>query len=354
MAITLVGTNSGNAANGNDVTISIPGGTVENDIVLVMGGHGNTAGDAGVSSGGYTEVIDRDRAGCQLSVSWRRMPFSVPGTVTCNGSGNANDATAYVVMVFRGVDTTTALDTTSTSDEGTNSTPNSPLITTNRDSAAVISCFIHASNETSITAPAGYINKIDATRTETNPVTVGAAWDSIPFAGGENPGGWNGLSSAAWVAATIALKPAAVGTVEDAVAAFAGGVTASFVNGTLSVLRATGTGTATLKGNALKSSPFSITGTWTQNFVGTGASPNPAPFSMTGTGTASFVGALQGGGGLSALATANVNFVGDFPVDATFASVLTGSAMFIGARDRQKHVREVIESKGAAGVTIRV
>jgi hypothetical protein len=318
MAITLVGTNSGSAGNGNDVTVSIPGGTVQDDIVLVMGGHGNTAGDAGVNSAGYTEVIDRDRGACQLSVSWRRMPSSVPSSVDCKGSGNAADAAAYVVMVFRGVDTSTAIDVTSTSDESTGNTPNSPLITTVTDGAAVISCFIQASNETSLTQPSGYVNKIQESKTETSPVTVAAAWDAISPAGGENPGPWTGLPSAAWVAATIALRPAAAGVVEDSVFSATGTVTPSWV-GAVSA-GAIGSGFFTMTGG-------SNTAIWVGQSLGiTGA------LSVTGTGTASFQGE---GGGLG-----------------SFAMSHTVTVSWVGGKEYMSSVREVIESRGAATVNV--
>ncbi len=354
MAITLVGSRSGGNNNGGDVSITLPGGTAEDDIVLVMGGNAASGGDAGVNTSGYNEVIDRVNGNAALSVSWKRMGGSPDGSVSCKGSSNSNDATAYVVYVFRGVSTLSAIDETSTSDEANNSDPNSPSITTATAGAAVVSCFAHAVDEPSYSAPSGYGDKVITNRTETNPLTVGAAWDAVSGAGTENPGAFNGGTSGRWVAATIALRPAVVGTVQDAVFSASGSGTFTARNGTLSVLRATGTGTATLKGNALKPQPFSMTGTLTPNFVGTGASPNPSPFVMTGTGTASFIGALAGGGALSATGTANVSFVGDFPVDAVFGSGMSAEAVFIGAQDRQKHVREVVESRGKATVTMRV
>jgi hypothetical protein len=314
MAITLVGTNSGSAGNGNDVTVNIPSGTIQDDIVLVMGGHGNTAGDAGVNSGGYTEVIDRDRGACQLSVSWRRMPSSVPSSVDCKGSGNAADATAYVVMVFRGVDTSTAIDATSTSDEGTGGTPNSPLITTVTDGAAVISCFIQASNETSLTQPSGYGNKIQESKTEASPVTVAAAWDAISFAGGENPGPWTGLPSAAWVAATIALRPAVAGVVSD--------------------------------------SAFSATGTVTPSWVGFGGSEGR--FAMTGgSNTSIWVGQSLGiVGALSVTGTATVSFQGEGGGLGSFSMLSEVTVSWVGGKEYMSSVREVIESRGAATVNV--
>jgi hypothetical protein len=314
MAITLVGTNSGSAGNGNDVTVNIPANTIQDDIVLVMGGHGNTAGDAGVNSGGYTEVIDRDRGACQLSVSWRRMPSSVPSSVDCKGSGDAADAAAYVIMVFRGVDTSTAIDVTSTSDESTGNTPNSPLITTVTDGAAVISCFIQASNETSLNEPSGYVNKIQETRTEASPVTVAAAWDAISFAGGENPGPWTGLPSAAWVAATIALRPAIAGVVEDSV--------------------------------------FSATGTITPSFVGFLGSEGF--FTITGgSNTSIWVGQSLGiTGALSATGTATVSFEGEGGGLGSFSMLPTVTVSWVGGKEYMSSVREVIESRGAATVNV--
>jgi hypothetical protein len=352
MAITLVGTRSGGSSNGNDVTITLPGGTAENDIVLVMGGNGASAGDAGVNTSGYSEIVDRINSTCALSVSWKRMSGSPDSSVSCKGSGNGNDATSYVVMVFRGVSTgVSAVDATDT--EGSGDKPNSPPITVTTSSSAVVSCFIQAADEAALDPPSGYGDSIELNRTEANPVTVGAAWDTVS-AGTENPAPWDSGTADRWVAASVVLVPAVVGTVEDAVFSATGTATLTMANGTLSVMRATGTGTATFRGRAIKPAVFAATGTITPSIVGTGASPNPAPFSMTGTGTASFVGALQGAGGLSATGTANVNFVGDYPVDSTFSAAMSHSVSFIGAVDKLRHVREVIESRGTATVTMRV
>jgi hypothetical protein len=314
MAISLVGTASGSAGNGNNVAITLPSGMVQNDVVVVIGGHGNTTGDAGVTTGGYTEVIDRDRGSCQLSVSWARMGASPDASVTCSGSGNGNDATGYVVMVFRGVDTTTAIDATSTSDEGTGNLPNSPLITTVSDGAAVISCFIQASNETSITEPFGYANETQVSRTETNPVTVAAAWRTVPSLGGENPGSWSGLPSADWVAATIALRSFVAGVVTD------------------SVFSATGTVTPSLVGFQ---DPFGI-------------------FAMTGSGnTAIWVGQSLGiAGALSATGTGTASFQGEGGGLGSFSMLSEVTVSWVGGKEYMSSVREVIESRGAATVNV--
>jgi hypothetical protein len=352
MAITLVGTRSGGNSNGNDVTITLPGGTAQNDIVLVMGGNGASAGDAGVNTSGYTEIVDRLNSTCALSVSWKRMGGSPDSSVSCKGSGNGDDATAYVVMVFRGVSTgVSAVDATDT--EGSGDKPNSPAITVTTSSSAVVSCFIQAADEAALDPPTGYGNSIELNRTEANPVTVGAAWDTVS-AGTENPAPWDSGTADRWVAASVVLVPEVVGTVADAVFSASGTATLTMANGTLSVLRAVCTSTATFRGRAIKTAVLAATGTITPSIVGTGASPNPAPFTMTGTGTASFIGALQGGGALSAPGTANVSFVGDYPVDSTFSAGMAHRIQFVGAVDRLRQVREVVESRGKATVTMRV
>jgi hypothetical protein len=311
MAVSLVGTASGGNNNGDDVSINLPGGTSEDDIVLVMGGTAGSGGDAGVNTSGYTELIDRDNV-CELSVNWKRMSGSPDSSVSCKGSGVGTDATAYVVMVFRGVSTTTAIDATSTSDESNNNHPNSPSISGLTDGAGVISCFIQSADEAAIDPPAGYGNSIEISRTETNPVTVGAAWDRA-VGTSANPGSWDSGTSARWVAATIALRPAVVGTVTDA------------------VLSATGTGTFSPKGD-----------------VGSLMRLN-----ATGTGTATWTGQALGiVGALAATGTATVSFEGEGGGLGVFSMTGAGSVSWVGGKEYMSSVREVIESRGAATVTV--
>jgi hypothetical protein len=310
MAITLIGTHSGSNNNGGDCTINFT--AIQNDIVLVMGGTAGSGGDAGVSTSGYTELIDNRNSTVEFSVNWKRMSSSPDSSVVCTGSGVGTDATAYVVMVFRGVDTSTAIDATSTEDEGNSDKPNSPSITTVTNGAAVISCFIQGSDEINLDPPGGYSDSVEIHRSESKPVTVGAAWNAV-IVGAENPNPWDSATSAPWAAATIALRPAVATIAIDG------------------VLSATAIANVSLIGSVGSSMRLAATGTGTASWTGTSLATQGA-LAATGTATVAFEG--EGGGW------------------GSFAMTPTVTVSWVGGKEYMSSVREVIESRGAASVTV--
>jgi hypothetical protein len=311
MAISLVGTASGTAASGGDVTITLPT-CLQDDLVCVFGGHGRTSNNAGVSTSGYTENTDLATS-ARTVFSYKKMESSPDTSVTCIGSTNTDDATVYVVMVFRGVDTTTPIDATTTtaSSFGAGGSPNPPSITTVTDGAAVIAVGHQSVDDSTITAPSGYGNLVNATQSETLSTSVGAAWVAKATAGAENPGSFSTWDTfQAWQALTVALRPAGPGTFGDGALSATGTNTTSFVPGPAQgVASATGTGTMAMVGQALAAS---------------------GAFSMTGAGTLAFD-------------------------DGTFgrAAVFTGAVTvtWVGGGSRMASVREVIET-AYASVTV--
>jgi hypothetical protein len=354
MAISLVGTVTGGAANGADVTLTLPGGIAENDLVCVFGGFiGDATPKPGVSTSGYTENTD----GAAYTFSYKKMGVSPDTSVVCSGNADSNTAVAYLAMVFRGVDTSTPIDATTVFATGTDAgSPNSGSITTVTDGAAVITVGFTPSQDTTITAPTGYGDTTNANFSDVIPYTVGAAWKVVATAGATNPDPWSGWSNGGeWVALTVALRPSASGTFGDG--ALSGGSisgTATFVgvNEGLGPFSMTGTGTASFTAQPFYNAVAALTGTETSSWVGTSISSQPVPFSMTGTGTASFVGALQNAGVLSARGTGSAEFSSS-PIYAVAVPMTgTASVFFVGAVTKLSHVREVIESRGAATVSI--
>jgi hypothetical protein len=359
MAISYVGSASNFAANGGDVTVTLPGGIAENDIVLVVGGHGNASGAAAsISTSGYN-TLDTQASAANYSgiIAWKRMGGSPDTTVTGTGGGDVSSGVAYIAYVVRGVDTSTAIDATTTEATGTSGLPNSPSITTVTDDCMVITAGLFAVANGTLTPPAGYSNALTVSGSDTNGIDVVCASRIQPL-GAVNPAGWGAIlgdSSDDWVAWTVALRPAASGTFGDG--ALSGGSisgTATFVgvNEGLGPFAMTGTGTASFAGEPFYNAVAAFTGTETSSWVGTSISSQPVPFSMTGTGTASFVGALQNAGLLSASGTGRAEFSSS-PIYAVAVPMTgTASVFFVGAVTKLSHVREVIESKGAATVSI--
>jgi hypothetical protein len=360
MAISYVGSASNFAANGGDVTVTLPGGIAENDIVVVVGGHGNASGAAAsISTSGYN-TLDTQASAANYSgiIAWKRMGVSPDTTVTGTGGGDVSSGVAYIAYVVRGVDTSTAIDATTTEATGTTGLPNSPSITTVTDNALVITAGLFAVANGTLTPPAGYSNALTKSGSDTNGIDVVAASRIQAAAGAVNPSGWGAIigdSSDDWVAWTVALRPAASGTFGDgALSGGSIGGTTTFVgvNEGLGPFAMTGTGTASFAAEPFYNAIAALTGTETSSWVGTSISSQPVPFSMTGTGTASFVGALQNAGVLSARGTGTAEFSSS-PIYAVAVPMTgTASVFFVGAVTKLSHVREVIESKGAATVSI--
>jgi hypothetical protein len=357
MAISFIEAKSGSANNGGNVTVNFTSAQ-SGDFVLVVGGFQDAGSNAGVSTAGYTELVELGLVNSTI-ISYKFITSDTG--LTGLGTTQSSDGAAYVALVFRGVDTTTPIDNSYASATGTGE-PNSPSITTLTDGAVVVSGFVLNESRTisGSVGPSGYAT-VDGNylvnTSDSNNVTVGATWKTVSPAGAENPGPWNlsGVPSADVRGITVALRPADEGIISDGVASF-GSIrgTATFRGQANSVLGATGTANVTFKGSGLFPTVASLTGTGTPLFIGEGVTTNPVPFSMTGTGTALFVGALQGAGNLSAPGTASVSFMGAWPADAQSSMGGNVTTMFIGAVDRLRHVREVVESRGKATVTMRV
>jgi hypothetical protein len=353
MAISLVGTTQGSASNGSGVTIDLTGiSLAENDLVVVMGGFPGT-GNSGVSGYTYTVTDAGASVSGSFSVCYKFMTGSPDTSVTCLGHGNTSNACAYTVMAFRGVDTTTPIDTSSISTQNASGTPNSPSITTVTDNAAVITCGISAVDDAAVTAPSGYGDKVSGNASDTFSATTMSAWKLKTPAGAENPAAWADLSSAGWIASSVALRPAASGTIEDGVFSATGTVTTSFEDGTLKVFAATGTITASFTGAPFTDAAISASGSGDASFGGESLATSGA-FSISGTGTASFAGGLSGGGNIGATGTVTATFGGE-SIYASMAEFTASAAMVFVAADTDEfisHVSEVIESRGAVTVNI--
>jgi hypothetical protein len=313
MAISFVG-NTGGSTSSADAPIDLtPLSLAQNDIVCVFGVRDDVAAALGVTTSGYTEPVDTTHAGSgdsiRVSFSYKRMGASPDSSVTVLGSGDAAQRASYLVNVFRGVDTATALDATTITATGDLTSPNAGSITTVTDGAFVVAA-AGGFADPSVTAPSGYTSGNGITLDR----SIRSAYKAIATAGAENPASWTGWTSAgAWIALTVALRPAASGTFGDGALAATGTATASFVG------------------------PNEVDGLWT----------------VTATGTAAWVGqALAETGALSATGTGTVAFVGG--QNDSGAGVMTGTVTvsWVGDKAYMTAVLEIIESRGAVSVEV--
>ena len=222
MALTFVGGTTGLNGSAVDLT-ALTGGIgsapIAGDIVIitVSVGHGNDSGGVAISidGGTYNQLGTQLNANDNNDVSVATFYKIMGGTPdTSVQPVSASGLYACVVHVWRGVDQSTPIDTTTLTATGTNaSLVDSPSIQPVTAGAIVISTGAMADGDPSTvtTTPAGYGNMFERNRSgtvDTCCVIASKAWSG---SGAENPANWvfsNGASSDCWGAFSIVLRPA--------------------------------------------------------------------------------------------------------------------------------------------------
>lgn len=187
----------------------------ENDIVVFVHLHRGTVDqNVGTSTSGYAEVADlyanASAIDPNLSVNWKRMGSTPDTSVTSNVITGRNTAVAYVL---RGVDTTTALDVTSTTSTNTaTGVADPPAITPTTARSLIVAVSGDLTDDTSgmVAPPTGLW---PASAINTGPSThqphigiVSYRWESGSF----DPGTWTGHVDRAdhgSAAVTLAFRP---------------------------------------------------------------------------------------------------------------------------------------------------
>lgn len=224
MAISFVGSAENSAAEGGDVTLTLPVGTAANDLVIVAGAIGDGDGvdfTMAMVTSGYTSVADLhadDTSDCDLGVFYKFMGATPDTTAVFDGQGGTDSSEAAVCHVWRGVDLTTPLDVTTTTNTGISSSradpPSIDWSTSGVVTIAVGACSHRSGAAVSFTAPTNYENLVDIAADDTEDVLVGMASRSDP-SDPEDPGvftpSFADNTNHSWCAATLALRPAAVG-----------------------------------------------------------------------------------------------------------------------------------------------
>ena len=182
----------------------------EDDFVLVMGAYDGTGtsafGSADGSAGGYTK-IDGNQLNSFSHYAGYKFMGATPdsnidvGDFAANSTANA----AVVIAVFRGVNTTTPLDTTATGTSGTSTTINFSSITTVTDGAVVVA-FSSTEQNNSLGASTGYTFIDDATALNAGG-SAGACYKTISTAGSETPSSIS-VTTTNYKTISIALRPA--------------------------------------------------------------------------------------------------------------------------------------------------
>lgn len=206
---------TGNTNQGNDVTLTFDVITppLENDIVVIFGGHGDAVttltAASGNTSGTYTLIAENTGVAPIFGMWVQRMGATPDTSVTGFGSGNNLDGTAYACYVLSGVDTVTAQDTAATTAGVTTSTnPDPASITTANANSWVIPCA--GGNIRDLTpGTIGYSNELNVAGNDTNDITIGSGTFLNIGADAENPAAWDTWASSDWYAITAAFREAA-------------------------------------------------------------------------------------------------------------------------------------------------
>ncbi len=266
-AISFVGSAESSSAPNADTTVDISViSLLEGDLVIVAGAIGDDDSvnhDVLNNTTGYIEITDLfadDDDDTNLAVWYKFMGATPDTSVVVEGTtGGTDSSLAVVVMVFRGVDTGTPFDVTSTTATGINDfSPNPPSIDHLNPSGvwtviAGASGHLLTGNGT-YTFPTGYTtNAIDRGQDDTNDVTVGMGYRSSGVSDPEDPNvmthsGTTAITNS-WAAVTMVLRPAVAPTVTTQVTPTATSITqtTATLNGNIT---ATGGANATVRGFA--------------------------------------------------------------------------------------------------------
>jgi len=190
---------------GSSVNVSL-NSLQEDDLVIVY-----RARDISVANiSGYTTIVDDGGGDTPGYSAEYKFMGATPDTQVTIPAATALQPAAAAVVAYRGVDTTTPLDVTTTTATGSAGTPNSPSITTTTDGALVVAFGAHDDDDIDLMAPPeGFIDFILRNAGVGNSATVMVAHRVVATAGTVNPTVFSADFTDDWFAATIALRPAA-------------------------------------------------------------------------------------------------------------------------------------------------
>jgi len=212
VAITVVGTPQAvGVIDGNDATLTFDVAPQEGDVTVLAGGHFNR-GPLGPVTAGYTAAHESTAQNPYFGVWYKRQGATPDTNVVGDGSGFAQDATAYVALVLRGVDATTPLDVAA---QAVASTDPAAITTVTADAFILVATGSQSGDNT----PAGitgYTVTGTATATDTNRTTVRGAYKTLATPGTEDPAQWDGWTPDPGnsYSVTVAFRPAGGGSAQ--------------------------------------------------------------------------------------------------------------------------------------------
>lgn len=221
MAISYVGGQaSGRAGSTGTSAVSFAFSPQAGDLVvitLVVGSAGRNP-TLDLTAQGYTNLTQLNpnttTQDTSLCVCYKVMGSTPDTGVTMPSTGNNQDAQSWAIQCFRGVDSSSPMDTTPVSATGTaTGRPNPGSITPVTAGAWVVICGGGcAATGAAYTAPANFTtNFLTANTVDTNDAMVGSGYWSGWASGAVDPAAYTGGTTNAadsWAAYTLALRPA--------------------------------------------------------------------------------------------------------------------------------------------------
>ena len=212
MAIALRGTpTTGSAIDAGDITLSMPAGLSENDVVYVGYALSQTAGSGGTSSAGWTQLSTNNDNTVRTQIFRKVIGASPDASIVLTGNTGGTRSSSAIAIAFSGVDTSTPEDGVAlVKATGASTNPDPGSATPNTTGAvAVIYAAINLIDTTGTGAPAGYSNFSQVSSNDNTDTTSYLAWKgSLTASTPEDPGAFTGVSSGNWAAWTIIVKPA--------------------------------------------------------------------------------------------------------------------------------------------------
>lgn len=212
----------GSRNNGNDVTLTFNVSPLEDDVVVVFGGHGEDITSLAAPTG-YTQIGIHTGTIPIFGAWYKKMTSSPDSTVVGSGGGDAQDGVAYCCWVLSGVDPDTPIDvTTTTAGPTAGENPDGAAITPTTAGAWVLSMSGSSNNDSTPGTLSLWSNIIDKNGNDTNDLTCGGG--TFPWVTGAlNPPAWSTWITGTWYSITAALRPAPVsGRVMSSLAGFGG------------------------------------------------------------------------------------------------------------------------------------
>ena len=197
-AVTFIG-----SAQSTTGTITLPAGLQQNDLVIFASYRDDA--DTALATG-YTNGQNGNTNTVRYRWGYKFMPATPDTTVT----GLSATDVINIAIVFRGVNTTTPLDVAVPgAASNTTGMPNPPSITTTTNNAMVVAIGYLDDDIITATAPTNFTLARTANYGSAGAGgTVMAAYRVKTPAGAEDAGVFGGGGNDAWVASTIALRPA--------------------------------------------------------------------------------------------------------------------------------------------------